>query len=138
THGVVTRLDAVQLQRLQLVIQVTDTDIANGVAVAGNRLHDGTVGRQQLRGGADTVTLEHGIDPDAIGAGGGGRGEGGDALVFAARVLPVGAAAVMDAAQLLGGQLLARVVGVDHRHVPVGGHGEGHDVNAILMALLDF
>src|SRR5690554_7216088 len=75
THGVVTRLDAVQLQRLQLVIQVTDTDIADGVAVAGNRLNKGTVGRQHLGRGAETVALEHGVDPDAIGTGGGVTGD---------------------------------------------------------------
>ena len=132
------RFNTVQGDWLQGVVHVTDTDIANCVAVAADGLNDSTVGRQQLGGRADTVAFQGNINPHTVSAGRGITGDGHDALVITAHFTPVGNAAIVDAAQLLSGQLLNRVVRVNDRYNTVMGNSERYDINAIVMGLLNF
>ena len=111
---------------MDAAVQIAQAHIADGIGVLGNGLDDGAVGSLHKGRGLHPFTAHDKLVPAFKGAGRGIAAHDNDFAVLAAKFLPVGNLAGVDIAQLLGGQVLDGVFGMDNRDNGVIGDGCGN------------
>lgn len=99
----------VNMETLDGAVQVAEADVADGVGVLGDSLHNGAVGSLHESGGSNAFLLHDELVPAFEGAGGGVTGHNDNLAVLAADFLPVRDLAGVDVPELLGGDFLERV-----------------------------
>ena len=121
-------------QALDALVKIAQADVADGILVLGHGLHHGAVGGLHQGGGGDAFLLHDQFLPGFKGTGRGIAGDDHDGGILAAQFLPVAHLAGVDGGQLFQGQVLHGVLGVDHGHDGVHGHGDAHGLHALLFS----